>query len=98
VSINIEAVRRAGAVAVSEEIPNLRERLEWADRDPTIAEAMCFTDQEVAYILNVSTRSVGRFVERGDLRAFYLTSPRRTRRFTLPDIKAFVRSKVSQPS
>ncbi len=94
-SIDIEAVRRATQVAVSQEIPDLRERLDWADRDPTIEEAMCFTDREVAYILNVSVRSVGRYVERGDLRAIYLTPVRRTRRFTLPDVKAFLRIRIS---
>lgn len=94
-SINIEAVRREFDLALSEEIPNLRERLDWADRDPTISEAMCFTDREVAYILNVSQRSVSRYVQRGDLRAIYLTEPRRTMRFTLPDVKAFIRQRVS---
>ena len=95
-SVNIAALRRAVDVAINEEIPHLRERLDWADRDPTIAEAMCLTDREVAYILNVSTRTVSRFVERGDLRPIYLTRPRRTRRFTLPDVKAFIRERVSE--
>lgn len=95
-SIDIEAIRRATQVAVSQEIPDLRERLDWADRDPTIEEAMCFTDREVAYILNVSVRSVGRYVERGDLRAIYLTAPRRTRRFTLPQVKAFLRKRIKE--
>lgn len=94
-AISIESIRRAGEIAVSDEIPNLRERLVWADRDPTIAEMMCFTDREVAKILNISTRSVSRYVRRGDLQAFYLTPPNRTRRFTLPDVKAFIRSRVS---
>ena len=45
-SINMEAVRKTIDLALSEEIPNLRERLDWADRDPTISEAMCFSDRE----------------------------------------------------
>lgn len=94
-AISIQSIRRAGEIAVSEEIPNLRERLDWADRDPTVAEMMCFTDLEIARILNVSTRSVGRYVSSSTLRAFYLVPPNRCRRFTLPDVKAFIRSRVS---
>lgn len=95
--MNIEAIGREFDLAISEEIANLRERLEWADRDPTIEEAMCFTDRDVAYILKVSVRSVSRYVERGDLRAIYLSESKRTRRFTLPDIKAFIRGRVARP-
>lgn len=90
-----DAVRRAFDIAISSEIDGLKERLEWADRDPTVAEMMCFTDREVAYILNVSVRTVSRFVERGDLRPIYLTDFRRTRRFTLPEVKAFLRRRIT---
>jgi uncharacterized protein (UPF0212 family) len=93
-SIDVEAVRRAMQVAVSKEVSDLNERLDWADRDPTLEEAMCFTDREAAYILNVSPRSIGRYVKRGDLHAIYLTPPHRTRRFLLPDIKAFIRKGI----
>ena len=60
-----------------------------------IAQAMCFMDREAAYILNVSVRSVSRSVERGNLRAIYLTAPRRTRWFRLPDVKALLRRRIS---
>ena len=96
-SVSIEAIRRHIEVARSQQIPNLKERLDWANREPTIEEAVCFTDRDVAYILNVSTRTVSRLVQRGELRAFYLTDGRRTRRFSLPDVKAFIRSRVSPP-
>ncbi len=95
-SVNVGAVRRAFSIAISDEIDDLKERLDWADRDPTVAEMMCFTDREVAYILNVSARTVSRYVQRGELRATYLTAPGRTRRFTLPDVKAFMRTRITE--
>ena len=64
-SIDLDALKRLLDVAKSLDIDDLEERLDWADRDPSVEEAALFTDREVAYFLRVSPRTVSRFVDRG---------------------------------
>ena len=91
-SINVEAVRKKfESHLLAEEIKELNERIGWAEDHAEWGDVMLFTDRQVAHILQVSPRTIGRYVRAGQLTAIYLTPPNRTRRFTLPDVKDFLR-------
>lgn len=88
-------IRSVGNISHHDDVvERVRERLgrsQWGSSD---ADQRLLTNREVADFLAVSTRTVSRFVDRGELRAIYLTDPRRTRRFRVSDVREFIQSKT----